>query len=97
MKREVWPKIGLIFILSITLLIGASLKARADEVKDMYDDLDRLYQLIDPQGEEQYWKEHRAVRIVEFEYLVLQMVALALSTNHQILVGRGTPLFRQSL
>jgi YD repeat-containing protein len=50
MKLKLWSKIGLIFILSIALLIGASLKARADEVKYIYDDLGRLHQVIDPQG-----------------------------------------------
>jgi YD repeat-containing protein len=49
MKIKLWPKIGLIFILSVTLIIGASLKARADEAKYIYDDLGRLYRVIDEQ------------------------------------------------
>jgi YD repeat-containing protein len=50
MKIRLWPKIGLIFVLILTLFLLTSLKASADEVKYIYDDLGRLYQVIDEQG-----------------------------------------------
>lgn len=50
MKKRVWAKSGLIFVLSLSLLLFASFITRADEVKYIYDDLGRLYRVIDEQG-----------------------------------------------
>ncbi len=47
MKKKCWPRVGLIFILSISLLLSSSFLARAEEAKYVYDELGRLYQVID--------------------------------------------------
>jgi YD repeat-containing protein len=50
MKKRGWSKSGIVFLLSISLLLFSSFKAEADEAKYVYDDLGRLYQVIDQQG-----------------------------------------------
>lgn len=50
MKTRRWPKVGLIFVLAFTLLFLVSFNAPAEEAKYLYDDLGRLFQVIDSQG-----------------------------------------------
>ena len=50
MIKKGWPKIGFIFVLSISLLLLGFFIANAEEAKYIYDELGRLYQVIDEQG-----------------------------------------------
>lgn len=50
MKIKLWLKVGLIFFLSVTLILQISFTVIANEVKYIYDDLGRLYQVVDEQG-----------------------------------------------
>jgi len=50
MKARVWSKMGFILILSTLLLSLSTFWGKADEVKYIYDDLGRLYQVIDQRG-----------------------------------------------
>jgi YD repeat-containing protein len=50
MKMRRWSKSGIVFLLSISLLLCSSFKAQAGEAKYIYDDLGRLYQVVDQQG-----------------------------------------------
>ena len=50
MEIKLWRKIGLAFLLSATLLSLFVYTTGADEVKYIYDDIGRLAQVIDSQG-----------------------------------------------